>query len=80
MVTTSNTTAHIAGALGVPCLVLLPRTRPVLWYWGYRGERTPWYPSLRLLRNEHEDDRTAQMLRASSMLPELWNHAPEPIP
>lgn len=56
VVSTSNTTVHIAGALDVPCLVLLPRTRPVLWYWGYRGERTPWYPSLRLLRNSREDD------------------------
>lgn len=67
VVSTSNTTVHIAGALGVPCLVLLPRTRPVLWYWGYRGERTPWYPSLRLLRNESEDERSELMQRAASV-------------
>jgi len=51
VISTSNTTVHVAGALGVPCWLLLPRTRPILWYWGYRGDRTPWYPSLRLWRN-----------------------------
>lgn len=56
VVSTSNTTVHIAGSLGIPCYVLLPKVRPVLWYWGYEGERTPWYPALRLLRNPHEGD------------------------
>jgi len=55
VVSTSNTTAHIAGALGVPCHLILPRTRPVLWYWGYDGSSTPWYPSIRIHRNPRED-------------------------
>lgn len=55
VVSTSNTTVHIAGALGTPCLLLLPKVRPILWYWGYRGESTPWYPSLTLMRNRAED-------------------------
>ncbi|MFP5441172.1 MAG: tetratricopeptide repeat protein [Gammaproteobacteria bacterium] len=79
VVTTSNTTAHVAGALGVPCLVLLPRTWPVLWYWGYRGERTPWYPSLRLLRNESDTDRRALLQRAATLLPDLWASPVEPV-
>lgn len=76
VVSTSNTTVHIAGALGVPCLLLLPRTRPVLWYWGYRGERTPWYPSLHLLRNTSDDDRAALMAAAAAMLPSLCDTLP----
>lgn len=64
VVSCSNTTAHIAGALGVPTRVLLPGSRYVLWYWGHDGERTPWYPSLRLFRGPprntwHELARTA---------------------
>lgn len=51
VVTTSNTTAHIAGAQGIPCLVALPSGKGVPWYWGYAGSDTPWYPSLRLFRN-----------------------------
>lgn len=55
VVSTSNTTVHVAGALGKPCLLLLPKIRPALWYWGYRGDRTPWYPSIEILRNPHEE-------------------------
>ncbi|MFZ5723007.1 MAG: hypothetical protein ACOY33_05040 [Pseudomonadota bacterium] len=50
VVTCSNTTAHLAGALGIPTRVMLPGGRYVLWYWGHDGETTPWYRSLRLFR------------------------------
>lgn len=55
VITTSNTTAHLAGALGVPTWVLLPAARPVLWYWGYAGDATPWYPGMHLWRCPGED-------------------------
>ncbi|MEO1330181.1 MAG: tetratricopeptide repeat protein [Pseudomonadota bacterium] len=49
VVTTSNVTAHLAGAAGLGGLVLLP-TAP-FWFWGYRGEeRSLWHPSLELVR------------------------------
>lgn len=48
----SNTTAHLAGALGVPVTVLLPKRYPVLWHWGYAGDTTPWYGAASLLRND----------------------------
>lgn len=54
LVSISNTTVHLAGALGVPSWLLLPKTRPVMWYWGYSGERTPWYPSVHIVRNREE--------------------------
>lgn len=54
-VTVSNTTAHLAGALGVPTIVLLPGKHPVLWHWGYDGDRSTWYESMHLLRNTGED-------------------------
>ena len=50
VVTVSTASAHIAGALGVPTLILLPEDWGQLWYWGAAGERTPWYPSVRLCR------------------------------
>lgn len=49
-VTVSNTTAHLAGALGVPTIVLLPEAFPVFWHWGHAGEECTWYGSVRLLR------------------------------
>ena len=48
VVTVSNTTAHLAGALGVPAWVLL-NTVP-LSCWMMEREDSPWYPSVRLFR------------------------------
>jgi tetratricopeptide (TPR) repeat protein len=50
VVTVSNTTAHVAGALGLKCLVLVPPTHGLHWYWGVEGATTPWYPALALVR------------------------------
>ncbi len=48
VVTISNTAAHMAGALGVPTLLMLD---PVpIWYWMADRGDSPWYPSLRLFR------------------------------
>jgi tetratricopeptide (TPR) repeat protein len=56
VVTSDSMPAHLAGALGVPALVAL-RRRMLDWRWlpGH-GERSPWYPSLRLYRQESEGD------------------------
>ena len=48
VITTSNTTAHVAGALGVPTWVLIPRGPAHLWYWFDGETRSLWYPSARL--------------------------------
>ena len=48
VLTISNTTAHMAGALGVPCVVLLDDLDHLSW--PARGDKTPFYPNLRLIR------------------------------
>ena len=50
VVTVSNTTAHLAGALGVPTWVLVPPARARLWYWFEEGAQSPWYASARIYR------------------------------
>lgn len=52
VVTVSNTTAHLACALGKPTLVLLPQNSAVFWYWHNREMHSPWYPSAVLLRQQ----------------------------
>ena len=42
--------AHLAGALGRPVWTLLRDVGD--WRWLDRGERTPWYPTMRLFRQE----------------------------
>ncbi|MBL8643920.1 MAG: tetratricopeptide repeat protein [Rhodospirillaceae bacterium] len=54
VVTVSNTTAHVAGALGVPAWVLLSRGGgSLLWYWFLERADSPWYASMRLVRGEN---------------------------
>jgi tetratricopeptide (TPR) repeat protein len=49
-VTVSNATAHLAGALGVPTQLLLPRGWPPFHYWAAeRDGRSLWYPSVRIV-------------------------------
>lgn len=50
VITVSNTTAHVAGALGLRAFVLAPPGHGLHWYWGAEGAHTPWYPSLTLVR------------------------------
>ena len=54
VISIGNATVHLAGALGVPTWCLVP-TVPQ-WRWGISGETTPWYPSVRIIR---QSDRTS---------------------
>jgi hypothetical protein len=49
-----NSTAHMAGALGVPAWVLLPAFPE--WRWMLGREDSPWYPTLRLFRQTSPGD------------------------
>lgn len=48
IVTTSNVTAHLAGAIGKSAAVLVPNSNGRFWYWHENDEFSFWYPSLRL--------------------------------
>ena len=56
VVTSSNITAHLVGGLGKAGSVLLPRGNGLIWYWGVKDEQTPWYPSLKLIRQTQRGD------------------------
>lgn len=51
VISVSNSAAHFAGALNVPCWTLIPFAQP-LWYWFLSGDTSPWYPAMRLFRQE----------------------------
>lgn len=50
IVTVSNVTAHLAGALGRPVQVLAPEGKSLFFYLMRDGQSTPWYPTMRILR------------------------------
>ena len=52
VVSVSNTTAHLAGALGKNLLVMLSKGPGLLWYWHYQRSDSPWYPTATLFRQE----------------------------
>lgn len=70
VITVSNTTAHLAGAVGTPTWVLVPAGMGQTWYWFSDSESSPWYASLRLMRQQRAEEwqplikAAAQSLRA----------------
>ena len=48
VITVDTMTAHLAGAEGIPTWLLLPYAPD--WRWGLEGDRTPWYPCMRIFR------------------------------
>jgi Flp pilus assembly protein TadD len=72
IVSVSNTTVHFAGALGVPCTVVLGSGRGQLWYWGCEGDTTPWYDSVRISRRQRAQHWAEQISAvAGSLKPRL---------
>ena len=52
VVTVSNTTAHLSGALGKPTVLFVPHTGRT-WYWLAGRADSPWYPHMYITRQKH---------------------------
>ncbi|VAW14470.1 hypothetical protein MNBD_ALPHA09-952 [hydrothermal vent metagenome] len=74
IITSDTSIAHLAGALGRPCYVILQHQAE--WRWGVEGDRSIWYPSLRLARQTAPGDWKSAIVPAAKAIKDL---VPPPV-
>jgi tetratricopeptide (TPR) repeat protein len=67
VISVDTAVAHVAGALGKPVWVLIPLRCSFLWALE-KGEQTPWYPTMRLFRQQTLWDWKAPVMRMAQFL------------
>ncbi|MRW89879.1 tetratricopeptide repeat protein [Duganella sp. FT80W] len=70
IITVDTAVAHLAGALGKPCWLLLRRSSE--WRWRQTGTTTPWYASIRIFRQQTEGNWNDVVHKVAGSLIELW--------
>jgi Tfp pilus assembly protein PilF len=78
LVTVDSAVAHLAGALGRPVCVLIGA--PADWRWMHGRDDTPWYPSMRLVRQPSPGVWGPAIATVSSALERMaLARVPEPV-
>lgn len=70
VITCSNSTAHLAGALGKETYLLVPFGRGRHWYWSHirNDGRSMWYPSVHVLSQTSPGDWSQPLKQLSALL------------
>ena len=71
VISISNTTAHIAAAVGTPTWIMVPRGNGKLWYWFTESGPSPWYKGARLFHQNKPGDWKPVIEAAASELKRL---------
>jgi hypothetical protein len=74
VVSTSNTTAHLAGALGKETYILAPsKGKAQLWYWAEpKNHQSLWYPSLEVFQQSEGGDWLGPLREIQIKLDTKW--------
>ena len=75
VISCDTATAHLAGGLGVPTWIALALASD--WRWQYQGDYTPWYPSVRLFRQQALDDWRPVFAEIAAALRQTIGAAPK---
>jgi Flp pilus assembly protein TadD len=73
VITTSTTTAQLAGALGLPTWHLPATGLARGWYWTFNEDRTPWYPSMQQIQRHQGMGYRDQVTEVAKRLSILLN-------
>lgn len=67
IITVDCAIAHLAGTLGVPCWLLLPK-RKIHWLWASKKNTCAWYPSVRLFKQFADNDWSSVVTEVGNKL------------
>ena len=59
-VTVSNSTAHIAAAMGIKTLLICPKISSTYFYWSNENNKTPWYKNVEIFQIERSVKETIE--------------------
>ena len=68
-VTVSNSTAHIAAAMGIKTLLICPKKSSTYFYWSNESNKTPWYQNVDIFHIETSIEKTLE--RVNGVLEKL---------
>ncbi len=61
-ITVSNATAHFAGALGIPTILICPRKSSTYYYWNAQTGSSIWYKNMKVLGIEKSINETVNII------------------
>ena len=61
-ITVSNSTAHFAGALGIPTILICPKKSSTYYYWNTQTGSSIWYKNVKVLGIEKSIDETVNVI------------------
>ena len=61
-ITVSNATAHFAGALGVPTILICPRKSSTYYYWNTQSGSSVWYKNIKVLGINKTINQTVELI------------------
>lgn len=71
VISISNSTAHMSGAIGVPTACVIPEGHGGFWFWHRHRSDSPWYPSMRLCRQSESGEWGSAIDKAADWLDEI---------
>ena len=61
-ITVSNSTAHFAGALGIPTILICPKKSSTYYYWNTHDGSSIWYKNVKVLGIEISVSKTIELI------------------